>query len=56
MQVIIYALGYIGKFSKNKYIHLIYYYCITIVAQWHGVFNILTDKAKPTWDKAESTR
>lgn len=56
MQVIIYALGYVGKFSKNKYIHLIYYYCITIVAQWHGVFNILTDKAKPTWDKAESTR
>lgn len=42
--------------TNNKYITLIYYYCVTIVAQWIGVFNILTGKAKPFWEKAESTR
>lgn len=35
---------------------LAYYYCLMIAAQWKGVFNIITGKAKPTWEKAESTR
>jgi len=41
---------------RNKYITLIYYYCVTIVAQWIGVLRSITGKAKPFWDKAESTR
>nr|WP_208586223.1 glycosyltransferase family 2 protein [Gracilibacillus suaedae] len=41
---------------NNKYINLIYYYCVTLSAQWVGVYNILTGKAKPFWEKAESTR
>lgn len=42
--------------SNNKYLMLIYYYCVTIVAQWVGVYNVITGKAKPFWEKAESTR
>ena len=42
--------------SQNKYLTLVYYYAMTITAQWVGVFNILTGKAKPFWEKAESTR
>lgn len=42
--------------SKNKLIRLVKYYGNTVLAQWFGVFNILTGKVKPTWEKAESTR
>lgn len=42
--------------SKNKYLTLIYYYTVTIVAQWVGVYRILTGRTKPFWEKAESTR
>ena len=42
--------------SNNKLLTLIYYYTLTIGAQWVGVYNILTGKAKPIWEKAESTR
>lgn len=42
--------------SSNKYLTLIYYYCVTLFAQWVGVYNVLTGKAKPFWEKAESTR
>lgn len=42
--------------TKNKYIALIYYYTVTITAQWFGVYNIITGRAKPFWEKAESTR
>lgn len=57
-QLIFYSLALIKKITKtkNKYLTLIYYYCITIIAQWVGVYNILTGKAKPFWEKAESTR
>lgn len=41
---------------ENKYLTLIYYYTMTIVAQWVGVYRIITGKAKPFWEKAESTR
>lgn len=44
------------KTNSNKYLNLIYYYCVTVIAQWVGVYNILTGKAKPFWEKAESTR
>lgn len=57
-QVLFYLLAIIKYFtnSKNKYLSMVYYYCITIFAQWVGVYNIITGKAKPFWDKAESTR
>ena len=42
--------------SKNKFLTLIYYYTVTIIAQWVGVYRIITGKAKPFWEKAESTR
>ena len=56
LQLLFYLIGFIGKFTKNKLFHFVYYYCMTVVAQWHGVFNIISGKAKPTWEKAESTR
>lgn len=41
---------------NNKIARVIEYYCMTIIAQWKGVYNMLTGKAKPIWEKAESTR
>ena len=55
-QCIFYLLGFIGKYSKNKLLHMSYYYCITILAQWNGVFNVITGRTKPTWESVESTR
>lgn len=40
----------------NKYVNVINYYFITVFAQFNGVLNIITGKAKPFWEKAESTR
>jgi hypothetical protein len=58
VQVLFYflALYKIASKTSNKYITMIYYYSITILAQWVGVYRILTGKAKPFWEKAESTR
>lgn len=56
LQMLFYVLGIIGKYTKNKLLYMVYYYCITIFAQWHGVINILTGKSKPTWDSVSSTR
>ncbi|MED3998183.1 glycosyltransferase family 2 protein [Peribacillus frigoritolerans] len=57
-QVLFYLLALVRAVTQtnNKYLTLIYYYCVTIIAQWVGVYNILTGKAKPFWQKAESTR
>ncbi|MFC4386578.1 glycosyltransferase family 2 protein [Gracilibacillus marinus] len=57
-QVLFYLLALVRVITKsnNKYLTLVYYYCVTILAQWVGVYNILTGKAKPFWEKAESTR
>lgn len=57
-QIIFYLIAILKKaFSiNNKIFNLVYYYCLTILAQIKGVFNILTGKAKPFWEKAESTR
>lgn len=35
---------------------LVHYYATTIIAQWVGVINSITGRAKPYWEKAESTR
>lgn len=57
-QILFYLLALVRMITKsqNKFLTLIYYYTVTIVAQWVGVYRILTGKAKPFWDKAESTR
>ena len=55
--LLIYFLGLIGVLShKFKICNFIGYYLITIFSQLHGVYNNLTGKAKPFWEKAESTR
>ncbi|MDX8289018.1 glycosyltransferase family 2 protein [Metabacillus indicus] len=57
-QILFYSLALAKLISNinNKYLNLIYYYCVTIIAQWVGVYTIITGKAKPFWEKAESTR
>lgn len=57
-QTIIYILAilaFLFKF-KNKVFYYPYYYCMTLVAQLVGAYNNITGKAKPFWEKAESTR
>ena len=57
-QVLFYALALLGYLTKgkNRLARMAFYYCLTVLAQWNGVFNILTGKTKPVWEKAESTR
>lgn len=57
-QMLFYLLALIqwAANTKNRYLKMIFYYCMTIVAQWNGVINIVTGKSKPFWEKAESTR
>ena len=47
--------GWITK-SKNRFVRIVFFYCMTIAAHWMGVINVVTGKAKPVWEKAESTR
>jgi cellulose synthase/poly-beta-1,6-N-acetylglucosamine synthase-like glycosyltransferase len=57
-QIMFYLIAIVGWFTKsgNRIVKIVSYYCMTILAQWKGVINILTGKAKPVWEKAESTR
>ena len=57
-QLAFYLLATIGFVTKNsnRLLRMITYYSITVFSQLHGVVNIITGKAKPTWSKAESTR
>ena len=57
-QILFYLIAMIKKVLpiNNKICNMVYYYCMTIVAQIVGVKNILTGQAKPFWEKAESTR
>ena len=41
---------------KSSLLRFSCYYGMTVIAQIHGVINIMTGKAKPVWEKAESTR
>ncbi len=50
------ALIYVVTKTQNKYLTLIYYYTVSIIAQWVGVYQIVTRQTKPFWEKAESTR
>lgn len=58
IQCSVYILSLLKLIFKidNRIFNIPYYYCMTILAQCIGVYNILTGKAKPFWEKAESTR
>lgn len=58
LQVLFYAVAILGWVAKsgNRIVKIVSYYCMTVMAQWKGVLNIITGKAKPVWEKAESTR
>lgn len=57
-QMLFYTLALVGRCIgvKNKYLILVYYYVMTIAAQWTGAFRQVTGQTKPFWEKAESTR
>jgi len=57
-QVLFYLLAIVKIITKssNKYLTMIYYYCVTLAAQWVGIYKIITGNAKPFWEKAETTR
>ena len=57
-QMLFFLTALIGKISKtkNKVIHLVFYYVMTITAQLVGAYKEATGKSKPVWEKAESTR
>lgn len=58
IQIIFFTLALIKFITKteNKYLTMIYYYVVTIIAQWVGVYKIISMQTKPYWEKAESTR
>ena len=58
IQILVYGMALMGRIfkSKNRILNIAYYYCMTILAQIVGVKNIITGKAKPFWEKAETTR
>lgn len=58
LQILFYLTALTGWITRsgNRLIKIITYYCMTITAQWKGVFNIITGKSKPVWEKADSTR
>lgn len=57
-QILFYLSALIRWKTKinNRMLDLIYYYTMTIIAQWVGVYRILTGRTEPFWEKAESTR
>lgn len=57
-QLLFYLLALVRVVTKseNKVLTLVYYYTLTIIAQWVGVYKMATGKAKPFWEKAESSR
>ena len=58
LQILFYLVAIIGLITKsgNRWIRIVSYYCMTVMAQWKGVLNKITGKSKPVWEKAESTR
>lgn len=59
LQILFFVCSYFasrGKVVNNRLISLGCYYGMTVLAQFNGVINIMTGKAKPVWDKATTTR
>jgi len=54
-QLLFYLISLIGTVTrtKNKYVSLIYYYTVTIIAQWFGVYNIVTGRQNPSGRSGE---
>lgn len=57
-QLLFYLMALVGWITKsgNRIVKIVSYYCMTVVAQWKGVINVVTGKSRPVWEKAESTR
>lgn len=57
-QIVFYMLAIVTHVFKlsGRIPRMVYYYCMMVWAQWCGVVNIVSGKAKPVWEKAESTR
>jgi len=59
-QIIFFAISWMSIHHKIQFrsslLRFCFYYGMTVLAQIHGVINIITGKAKPVWEKAESTR
>ncbi len=57
-QVLFYIVSVCGyRFKiKNRFVNLAYYYCMTILAQWVGVYHCIMGKSEAVWEKAKSTR
>lgn len=56
IHLLFYLFAIIGIRIKWLIFRLPYYYTLTITAQLIGIFNGLTGKSKPFWEKAETTR
>lgn len=57
-QILFFSLSLIRKCFRinNRVLNMFYYYFVTIIAQFIGVYNNFSGKAKPIWDKADTTR
>jgi len=57
LQLAFYMIAILKQFGiKSKLGSMVYYYVITVLAQLIGAYRQATGKAKPFWEKAESTR
>lgn len=58
LQMIIYLMAIAKNVFNinNKIFNFCSYYCMTIIAQFIGVFKTIAGQNKPFWEKAESTR
>ena len=57
-QIIIYIMALLKQVFKinNKFVNFCSYYCMTVLAQFVGVYKTITKQNKPFWEKVESTR
>ncbi|TJY42760.1 glycosyltransferase family 2 protein [Cohnella pontilimi] len=57
-QLAFYVLAIIQVIAKTKIkaFVLFFYYCVTVAAQWVGIYKIFLGKTTPFWEKAQSTR
>ncbi len=58
VQVVFYLtalVNYIAK-GKIKWLNMVTYYSMTLLAQWKGVINCIMRKNEPIWESVESTR
>ena len=56
LQVLFYLAPTLLNILGSKRLHFVKHYVMTLFAQYIGVFNILNGRAKPFWEKAESSR